>query len=66
MVPQLTNKPYTNGRLREKHKCVVIRIDEDSSAHSESFKRVECTNWEYRTVRATHHGRTDRSVLRAA
>ena len=27
-----------------------MRIDEDSSADSESFKRVECTNWEYRRV----------------
>ena len=26
----------------------------DSSAYSESFKRVECTNWEYCRVRATH------------
>ena len=47
VAPQLTNKPCTNGRLREKHKCIVMRIDEDSSAYSESFKRVECTNWEY-------------------
>ena len=46
--PQLINKPCTNGRLREKHNCIVMRIDEDSSACSESFKRVECTNWEYR------------------
>ena len=40
-------EPYVNGRtdvLREKHKCIVMRIDEDSSAYSESFKRVECTN----------------------
>ena len=47
----------THGRtdvLWEKHKCIVMRIDEDSSAYSESFKRVECTNWEYRRVRATH------------
>ena len=35
----------TDGRLREKHKCIVMRIDEDSSAYSESFKKVECTNW---------------------
>ena len=42
------------GRLRDKHKCIVMRIDEDSSAYSESFKRVECTNWEYRRVWATH------------
>ena len=57
--PQLTNKPCTNGHLREKHNCIMMRIDEDSSAYSESFKRVECTNWEYRRVRVTHHGRTD-------
>ena len=47
--PQLTNKLCTNGRLREKHHCIVMRIDEDSSAYSKSLKRVECTNWEYRT-----------------
>ena len=52
--PQLTNKPCTNGRLGEKHNCIVMRIDEDSSAYSESFTRVECTNWEYRRVRVTH------------
>ena len=34
----------TDGRLREKHKCIVMKIDEDSSAYSESFKRVEYTN----------------------
>ena len=28
----------TDGRLREKHNCIVMRIDEDSSAYSESFK----------------------------
>ena len=43
-----STEPYVNGRtdgrLREKHKCIVMRIDEDSSAYSESFKRVECTN----------------------
>ena len=53
--PQLTNKPCTNGCLREKHNCTVMRIDEDSSAYSESFKRVERTNWDYRM-----DGRTDR------
>ena len=31
---------HTDGRLREKHNCIVMRIDEDSSAYSESFKRV--------------------------
>ena len=31
----------------------MMRIDEDSSAYSESFKRVECTNWTYRKVRVT-------------
>ena len=36
--PQLTNKPCTNGRLRDKHNCIVTRIYEDSSAYSESFK----------------------------
>ena len=54
MAPQLPNSPCTNGRLREKHRCIVMRMDEDSSAYWESFKRVECTNWEYRRVRATH------------
>ena len=54
VVPQLTNKPCMNGRLREKHKCIVMRIDEDSFAYSESFKRVECTNWEFHRVRVTH------------
>ena len=44
----------TDGRLREKHKCIVMKIDEDSFAFLESFKRVECTNWEYRRVRVTH------------
>ena len=39
VAPQLTNKPCTNGGLREKHKCIVMRIDEDYSAYSESFKR---------------------------
>ena len=52
------NKPCTNGRLRVKHNCIVMRIDEDSSAYSESFKRVECTNWEYRRVRADGQGET--------
>ena len=45
---------HTHGRLREKHKCIVMRRDEDYSAYSESVKRVECTNWEYRRVRVTH------------
>ena len=36
--PQLTNKPCTNERRRDKHNCIVMRIDEDSSAYSESFK----------------------------
>ena len=37
-----------------------MRIDdEDSSAYSESFKSVECTNWEYRRVRVTHHRWSD-------
>ena len=45
-----------------------MRIGEDSSAYSESFKRVECTNWEYRRVRATHQlpvpdGRTCRKTV---
>ena len=31
VAPRLTNKPCPNGRLREKHKCVVIRINEDSN-----------------------------------
>ena len=46
--------PQTDGHLREKHKRIAMRIDGNSSAYSESFKRVECTNWEYRRVRATH------------
>ena len=50
----LVTDGLTDGRLREKHKCIVMRMDEDSSAYSESFKRVEFTNWEYRRVRATH------------
>ena len=50
--PQLTNKPCTNGRLREKHNCIVMRIDEDSYAYSELFKRVERTNWQ--TDRLNH------------
>ena len=33
---------------------IVMRIVEDSSAYSESFKRVKCTNWENRRVRVTH------------
>ena len=53
--PQLTNKPCTNRRLREKHNCIVMKIDEDSSAYSESFKRVECTD-----------GQTDGTIHRAA
>ena len=36
----------TDWHLREKHNCIVMRIDEDSSAYSESFKRMECTNWD--------------------
>ena len=32
---QLTNKPCTNGHLGEKHKYIVMRIYEDSSAYSE-------------------------------
>ena len=40
----------------EKHKCIVMRIDEDSSAYSESFKRVECTNWAYHRVTVTLSG----------
>ena len=51
----------TDGHLREKHNCIVMIIDEDSSAYSESFKRVECANWEYR--RRTD-GRTDRHTDR--
>ena len=43
-----------DGRLREKHKCIVVRIDEDSSSYSESFKRVECTNWEYCRSRVSY------------
>ena len=45
---------WTDGHLRDKHKSIVMRIDEDSSAYSESFKRVECTNWEYHRVRVIH------------
>ena len=40
--------------ILEKTQMYCDRIDEDSSAYSESFKRVESTNWEYRRVRATH------------
>ena len=32
---------WTDGSVGEKHKCIVMRIDEDSSAYSESFKRVD-------------------------
>ena len=31
---------WMDRHLRENHKCIVMRIDEDSSAYSESFKRV--------------------------
>ena len=34
---------WTDGHLREEHKCIVMRIDEVSSVHSESVKGVECT-----------------------
>ena len=66
VAPQLTNKPCTNGHIREKHKCVVIRIDEDFSAYSELFKRVE---WSVPTgstagsgwlINSQYHRRTDR------
>ena len=64
MGPDRQTDGQTDGRLIEKHNCIVMRIDKDSSAYSESFKRVECTNWEYRRVRVTHqlprsHGWTD-------
>ena len=36
-----------------KHNCIVMMIDDDSSAYSESFTRVECTSREDRRVRAT-------------
>ena len=51
-APQ-TNK-QTNARTDIfKHNCIVMMIDDDSSAYSESFTRVECTSREDRRVRAT-------------
>ena len=51
-------KVWQTDILKEKHSRIVMRIDEDSSDYSESFKRVECTffstNWEYHRVRVTH------------
>ena len=35
-----SEKGVTDGHLREKHNRIATRIDEDSSAYSESFKRV--------------------------
>ena len=41
VASQLTNKPCTNGRLREIHKCIVMRIDEDSYAYSQTDGRMD-------------------------
>ena len=45
-----SQKGVTDGHLREKHNCIVMRIDEDSSAYSKSFKRVECTRQTENTI----------------
>ena len=37
VVPQLTNKPCTNWRLREKHKCIVMRTDGQTDWRTEMF-----------------------------
>ena len=47
---------YCSETDLSKHNCIVMRIDDDSSAHSESFTRMECTNWDYRRVRVTSSG----------